>query len=90
MARSIETDWRVVGGGSARCVLAARLSEDPTTVVDAHRRVLGRDGLHVADPSVCPEVPRATTNLPTMVAAERLAERIPVAAGERPAVAAGS
>jgi 5-(hydroxymethyl)furfural/furfural oxidase len=64
--------------------------DDPTTVVDSHGRVLGVDGLYVADASVFPEVPRANTNLPTMVAAERLAELIPVAAGERAAVAAGS
>ena len=61
--------------------------EDPTTVVDSHGRVLGVDGLYVADASVFPEVPRANTNLPTMVAAERLAELIPVAAGERAAQA---
>jgi choline dehydrogenase-like flavoprotein len=63
--------------------------DDPTTVVDSHGRVLGLDGLYVADASVFPEVPRANTNLPTIVAAERLAELIPVAAGERAKQSAG-
>jgi choline dehydrogenase/5-(hydroxymethyl)furfural/furfural oxidase len=38
--------------------------------------VLGLEGLWVADASVFPEVPRANTNLPTIAAAERLADLI--------------
>jgi 5-(hydroxymethyl)furfural/furfural oxidase len=47
---------------------------DPRAVVDSHGRVLGVDGLYVADASVFPEVPRANTNLPTIAAAERLSD----------------
>lgn len=50
--------------------------DDPDSVVDPQGRVLGVDGLWVADASVFPEVPRANTNLPTIVAAERLADLI--------------
>jgi 5-(hydroxymethyl)furfural/furfural oxidase len=50
--------------------------DDPRTVVDSHGRVLGVDGLFVADASVFPEVPRANTNLPTIAAAERLSDLI--------------
>jgi 5-(hydroxymethyl)furfural/furfural oxidase len=49
---------------------------DPRTVVDPHGRVLGVDDLWIADASVFPEVPRANTNLPTIVAAERLADLV--------------
>jgi choline dehydrogenase len=41
-------------------------------VTDASGHVLGVDGLMVADASVMPAVPRATTNLPTVVVAERI------------------
>jgi choline dehydrogenase-like flavoprotein len=45
-------------------------------VVDGDGRVLGIDGLVVADASVMPTIPRANTNLSTLAVAERLAERI--------------
>jgi len=50
--------------------------DDPRAVVDPSGRVLGIEGLWVADASVFPEVPRANTNLPTIAAAERLSDLI--------------
>jgi 5-(hydroxymethyl)furfural/furfural oxidase len=58
----------------ATCRMGA--PDDPRAVVDPQGRVLGVDGLHVADASVFPEVPRANTNLPTITAAERLSDLI--------------
>ncbi|MET0460471.1 MAG: GMC oxidoreductase, partial [Ilumatobacteraceae bacterium] len=46
------------------------------TVVDADGAVFGYDGLHVADASVFPDIPRANTYLPTLMLAERLAWRL--------------
>ena len=45
-------------------------------VVDGRCRVLGIDGLVVADASVMPTIPRANTNLTTVAIAERVAETI--------------
>jgi choline dehydrogenase len=45
-------------------------------VVDPSGRVLGIDGLVVADASVMPTIPRANTNLTTVAIAERLAETL--------------
>jgi choline dehydrogenase len=45
-------------------------------VVDGDGRVLGCDGLSVADASIMPSIPRANTNLSTIAVAERLAERM--------------
>ncbi|MDQ3210496.1 MAG: GMC family oxidoreductase [Actinomycetota bacterium] len=42
-------------------------------VTDGFGHVLGVDGLVVADASIMPAVPRATTNVPTVVVAERIA-----------------
>ena len=50
--------------------------DDPRAVVDPEGRVLGVEGLWVADASVFPAVPRANTNLPTIAAAERLSDLI--------------
>ncbi|MGH2792882.1 MAG: GMC family oxidoreductase [Actinomycetota bacterium] len=44
------------------------------SVVDPHLRVLGVDGLRVCDASVIPDIPRANTNFPTMMVAERFVE----------------
>jgi len=40
---------------------------------DERGRVNGVDGLFVADASLFPQTPRATTNIPTVVAASRIA-----------------
>jgi choline dehydrogenase len=45
-------------------------------VVDERGRVLGVEGLMVADASIMPTIPRANTNLTTAAIAERLAEMV--------------
>ena len=46
---------------------------DSLAVVDAQGKVHGLDNLYVADASIMPVIPRANTNLPTVVLAERVA-----------------
>ena len=52
------------------------MGDDPGAVVDSAGRVRGIDGLRVADASVMPTVPRANTNIPTIMIAEKLAATI--------------
>lgn len=49
---------------------------DDGAVVDAGARLHGLDGLVVADASIMPRIPRANTNLPTMMLAEHLAAHL--------------
>jgi 5-(hydroxymethyl)furfural/furfural oxidase len=50
---------------------------DRGAVVDASTgRVIGVDGLSVVDASVMPTVPRANTNLPTIMIAEKMSDAI--------------
>lgn len=49
---------------------------DPASVVDADCRVLGVEGLRVADASVMPTVPRANPHLSVVMLAEHLAARM--------------
>jgi choline dehydrogenase len=51
-------------------------SDEPSAVVDHRCRVHGLDGLRVADASVFPQPPRATTAWPTAVVGERAAQLI--------------
>jgi choline dehydrogenase len=48
-------------------------------VVDADCRLLGAQGLWIADASVMPSVPRANTNLPTLMVGERVADFVKAA-----------
>ena len=54
----------------------ARMGTDEMAVVDPQLRVHGVDGLYVADASVMPVIPRANTNIPTLMVAEKAAVHI--------------
>jgi len=58
--------WHPVG----TCKMAP--DSDPMGVVDHRGRVHGVDGLLVADASIMPRIPRATTAMPTVVIGERI------------------
>jgi 5-(hydroxymethyl)furfural/furfural oxidase len=49
---------------------------DPMAVVDSSARVRGIKGLRVIDASIMPDIPRANTNIPTIMLAEKLASSI--------------
>ncbi len=50
--------------------------DDADAVVDPECRVLGVEGLRVVDASIFPSVPRANTNLATIMAGELMADRL--------------
>lgn len=54
------------------------LASDPFAVIDNKGKVHGLDNLYVADASIMPVIPRANTNMPTLVVAEYIAERLSV------------
>ncbi len=56
---------------SGTCRMGA--ADDPDAVVDPVGRVRGVENLPVADASIMPIIPRANTNLPTLMIAEKLA-----------------
>ena len=54
-------------------------SDDPTAVVDGKLRVIGIQGLRIADASVMPTITSGNTNSPTLMIAEKAARWISVA-----------
>lgn len=51
-------------------------SDDPQTVVSPSGKVIGMEGIRVVDASVMPSIPRANTNIPTIMLAERMSDLI--------------
>jgi choline dehydrogenase len=49
---------------------------DPTAVVDAWGRVRGVEALRVVDSSILPDIPSASTNVTTIMVAERIAAKL--------------
>ena len=69
-------DWirsAVLGHWHASCTCRMGRADDPLAVTDASARVLGVQGLRVADASIMPSVPCANTNLPTIMIGEKVA-----------------
>jgi len=58
------------------CTCKMGSADDPMAVTDHAGRVHGVGGLRVVDASVMPAVPRANTNLPTIMIAEKMAAAI--------------
>jgi choline dehydrogenase len=52
------------------------VADDRLAVVDPRSRVHGIDGLRIADCSIMPNVPRATTAMPAIVMGEKVARML--------------
>lgn len=64
------TAWHLMG----TCRMGP--ATDPMSVVDAQLRVIGMEGLRVADASIMPTMPSGNTGAPTMMIAEKAADLI--------------
>ncbi len=65
-----------VGVWHASCSCRMGADDDRLAVTTPTGRVRGVEGLRVVDASVFPVIPRANTNLPTIMVAERISEAI--------------
>ncbi len=61
-------------GAHPSCTARMGPADDPTAVVDERGVVHGLRGLRIADASIMPRVPRANTNIPTIMIGERIGE----------------
>ncbi len=63
-------------GGYPTTTVPTGGSGDPWAVVDSVGAVKGVSGLRVADASIIPQVPSATTNVTVIMLAERIYQRV--------------
>ncbi|MBZ9988866.1 GMC family oxidoreductase N-terminal domain-containing protein [Mesorhizobium sp. BH1-1-5] len=68
--RNVTGNWHP----TSTCRMGA--DSDPLAVTDSSGRVRGVMGLRIADASVMPFCPRANTNIPTIMVAEKIADAI--------------
>jgi 5-(hydroxymethyl)furfural/furfural oxidase len=66
----------VTGVWHASCTVRMGRADDPTAAADPQGRVKGVSGLRVVDASLMPSTPRANTNIPTIMTAEKIADAI--------------
>ncbi len=65
-----------IGVWHASCSCRMGAADDPMAVTDPEGRVRSVAGLRVVDASIFPVVPCANTNIPTLMTAEKIAEKI--------------
>lgn len=70
VAETVLGNWHACG----TCRMGA--ADDPAAVVDPRGRVRAVGGLRVADASIMPTVPRANTNVSTIMIGEKIADHI--------------
>jgi choline dehydrogenase len=63
---SVQTSWHQIG--------TCKMGVDEAAVVDPELRVRGIDALRVIDSSICPTLPSANTNIPSIAIGEKGAE----------------
>ena len=72
----------------ASCTCRMGAANDANSVTDAMGRVKGVQGLRVVDASIFPSLPRANTNIPTIMVAEKISDQMLRADVDSPANAA--
>jgi 5-(hydroxymethyl)furfural/furfural oxidase len=72
-------DWiraSVAGTWHPSCTCRMGSKDDPMAVTDPAGRVIGVENLRVVDASIFPCVPRANTNIPVLMTAEKVADAV--------------
>ncbi len=68
VSSNLGTYWHYAG--------SCRMGTDDDAVVDPDLKVIGLDGLRIADASVMPEIPCVNTQVPTLIVADKAARKM--------------